>query len=127
MEIQEILDYIGKTPANTNPNVLGTMLQELGGGGEPETITVNYSVDDIEYEVNWYYTDGTATPKSIELTGATSGSFTPQKNSCMIIEYVPGANQEISGETPLFTLYDGYGDIYCDLVFCDADMTLHLK
>ena len=33
MEIQEIIDYIEKTPANTNPNVLSTMLAELGGGG----------------------------------------------------------------------------------------------
>ena len=33
MEIQEVIDYIEKTPANTNPNVLSTMLAELGGGG----------------------------------------------------------------------------------------------
>ena len=32
MEIKDIIDYVEKTPANTNPNVLVTMLEELGGG-----------------------------------------------------------------------------------------------
>lgn len=31
MEIKDIIEYIEKTPANTNPNVLKTMLEGLGG------------------------------------------------------------------------------------------------
>lgn len=37
MEIKDVIDYIEKTPANTNPNVLGTMLEELGGSGGAAT------------------------------------------------------------------------------------------
>ena len=51
MEIKDIIDYVEKTPANTNPNVLVTMLEELGGGGGQKLseFTLEYYTGDEDY------------------------------------------------------------------------------
>lgn len=36
---QEILEYVMNTPYNTNPNVLGPMLESMGGGGATHSYT----------------------------------------------------------------------------------------
>lgn len=52
MEKQQIIDYVMNSPANTNPNVLGTMLDGIGGGGVEMTtvfeddITLTYDNSD---------------------------------------------------------------------------------
>lgn len=64
MEIKDIIEYIEKTPANTNPNVLETMLQELGGGsgssiyshrieikGETPYVSSGEEVDQYEIDI----------------------------------------------------------------------------
>ena len=48
MEIQDILNYVMHTPANTNPNVLKSMLNELSNGsGELKKITLDGTLDNI--------------------------------------------------------------------------------
>ena len=43
MEISDIIKYVSETPGNTNPAVLASMINQLGGGGsgssEPITVT----------------------------------------------------------------------------------------
>ena len=46
MTIQEILDYIAKTPENANVNVLGGMLDELTAGGGSSDFTEAHIVVD---------------------------------------------------------------------------------
>lgn len=48
MNKQEVIDYVMNSPANTNPNVLGTMLDGAGSGAiEMETV---FEDDDINLE-----------------------------------------------------------------------------
>lgn len=43
MEKQEIIDYVMRSPENTNPAVLGTLLDAFNGGTTP-------SIDGVEYQ-----------------------------------------------------------------------------
>ena len=115
MNIQEVIDFICKTPENTNPNVLKSVLESMeGGGGQIETVSVDVTT---EFESNnLYYTDGTSTPKSVEASSSGTVTINPQKNSCMILER-DGSGSGISGVQPLFTI-DGSISAY-DIIFCE--------
>ena len=49
---EEILSYVMNSPENTNPNVLGSMLDSLGGGIEMTTLFE----DDINLKYHFQYT-----------------------------------------------------------------------
>lgn len=54
MTKQEILEYILKTPENTNPTILEQLLDELGGGGGgqlPDNVWAQSMID--EYGIQW--------------------------------------------------------------------------
>ena len=46
MEKQEVIDYVMNTPMNTNPRILGQMLDELGGGSSEPVVIMFREVDD---------------------------------------------------------------------------------
>ena len=120
MNIQEVIDFICKTPENTNPNVLKSVLEDLAGGGSSiETVDVDVTTE-FESTV-LYFTDGTTTPKSVTATSASSVTITPEKNSCMILERATDGSG-LSGVSPLFSI-ESTTYTY-DIIFCDKDLQL---
>ena len=49
MDVKTILDYIYESPENTNPNILGPMLEELKASGEKELWTITFKGDTYDY------------------------------------------------------------------------------
>ena len=122
MNIQEVIDFICKTPENTNPNVLKSVLESMeGGGGQIETVAVQVWT---EFESNsLYYTDGTDTPKSVDATSSGPVTINPQKNSCMILER-DSSGSNISGIEPLFTIGSSNGNY--DIIFCGENLQISI-
>lgn len=42
MEKQDVIDYVMETPMNTNPRILGQMLDELGGSAPSEPVVIMF-------------------------------------------------------------------------------------
>ena len=65
MTKQQIINYLLTTPYNTNPNIVGAMIDQYGGGesGDPVTLTIQNGASvpfaDEIYAWSWVGEDGT--------------------------------------------------------------------
>ena len=54
---EEIISYVMHTPGNTNPNVLGSMLEGAGGGGSNFIVHAEANLSDITVTVDKTYNE----------------------------------------------------------------------
>lgn len=84
MEIQEVIDYIEKTPQNSNPNVLRGMLEELGGGAASiPTKAFSVSIVDSVSDVQIIYLTETGEFEALEYNGPKTFDLTVAANAIL--------------------------------------------
>ena len=92
MNIQEVVDFICKTPENTNPNVLKSVLENMEGGGTPSVETVKftyYNQNQMAGCMTGYYTGSDGQIHECENEGGPY-NYDVLKNTWVVIQYTQG-------------------------------------
>ena len=96
MTINKIIDYVLKTPGNTNPNVLRGMLKALQTGDNPDLSIITATAEDIKtgkvsVDVEGNKVEGSFVPLDTSDADATAADIASGKTA-----YVNGV--KITGE-----------------------------
>ena len=114
MTIQEIIKYLNDTPNNTNPNVVASMISELGVGGSIPATTFSVAIVDSVSDVQIIYLTDTGEFEALEYNGPKTFDLTVAENAILGVLTPLGA---------LVTAPEG-GDIGLTLVDSEAQYTI---
>ena len=114
MTIQEIIKYLNDTPNNTNPNIVASMISELGAGGSLPVTTFSVSILDGANDVQIIYLSDTGEFEAIEYDGPKTFDLAVAENAILGVLTPLGS---------LVTTPEG-GDIGLTLLDTEAQYTI---
>lgn len=97
MTIQEIIKYLNDTPNNTNPNVVASMIQELGAGGSVPSILLSVEIANGLEDIQLISLTETGEFEAVEYKGPQSLEFTVAANAIFAV-IAPDTTKVVNSE-----------------------------